>query len=203
MLLALMNLSLAAPNMSLHVQLDSQTLKHGDFGLDPTETSRLQSPGLRLGVELNPRVMVQADWHHARTGGMLWANEDDDYNADTSAKLVYASDQFDLGLRLEPMDWKVLQPYAGVQASFAMGRYHMDADQNDDSELTELHRRAASFGGLAVGGAELVLGNEEWFMQPSAYLEMGYALRTPQSFESVGDLRSGGYLVRLGTGLRF
>ena len=202
MLLALMQMSFAAPNMSLHVQLDSQALKHDDFGLYPGET-RLAAPGLRLGLELNPRVMVQADWHHTRFGGMIWAGEDYDYNTDTSAKLVYASDQFDLGLRLEPFEWEVFQPYAALQGSFAMGRWHMDADQNDDSELTELHRRAASFGGLAVGGAELALGQPEWVVRPSAYLEMGYALRTAQKFEDVGDLRSGGYLVRLGTGLRF
>lgn len=203
MLLALLQVATAAPNMSLHVQLDSQALKHDDFGLFPTDNSRITSPGLRLGVELNPRLGIQADWHHARTGGMVWSSEEDDYNVDTSAKLVYASDQFDLGVRVEPFTWEVIQPYATVQGSFAMGRWHMDADQNDDSELTELHRRAPAFGGLAVGGAELVVGKPEWALRPSAFLEMGYALRTPHSFDQVGELRSGGYLVRAGTGLRF
>ncbi len=202
MLLALLNLSLAAPNMSLHVQLDSQAIKHDELGLSPG-SSRIASPGLRLGVELNPRVMLQADWHHARSGGRIYANDDDEYDAQGGPSLVYASDHFDLGARLEPLQWEVLQPYVTVQGSFTMGRMHLDADEDHDNELTELHSRAASFGGLAVGGAELALGNEDWVVQPSAYLEMGYALRTPQSFDGLGDLRSGGYLVRLGTGLRF
>ena len=179
--------------LAAEVDLGFDVMGHTQHDGLELERQRVHAPGLRLGVELNPHFTGVMTWHHRRVVDALELPDD------SALQLRTGSDQWDLGVRVEPIRFWRIEPYVLAQGTLLWSRTRLDDDLDDDE--VPIKHSALDFGGLAVGGFDVVLVDR--MVGLKAGVEFGYGWITPIEQADLGDVHQKGFLARGGLRLTF
>jgi len=155
---------------------------------------RAHSPGVRMAYDLNAKSSAVLTWHHRRVVDSLELYDGDEL------ELRRGSDQWDLGLRYDLVRWWRLEPYVLGQGSLKWSRTRLD-DNTLDDEVIPVRASTLDYGGLAVGGLDVVLVERAVGLR--AGIEFGYGWMTPVEHAELGDVHDKGLLVRGGLRMAF
>jgi hypothetical protein len=188
------SVSLAATELSL--ELGSTHAPDDGYSLF-SDKSAMGSWGARLGFGLGNRTSLVVDWQHSSPGGAVTTSDD---AAEFQAALTV--DQLAVGPRFGiPID--DVMPYVTVQAVGMRGRVRLDGDPDSTDDLDEWKDSALTGGGLAMGGAQVVVGDPEGAVRFSGHLEMGYGYALPLDYDDFGSISFHGFALRGGAGIVF
>jgi hypothetical protein len=132
-----------------------------------------------------------------RTSEVMTAEETADFEAALTVDQLAVGPRF--GIRIED----VVMPYVTVQAVGMRGRVRLDGDPDSNDELDQWKDSALTGGGLAMGGAQVVLGQPEQTVRFEGHLEMGYGYALPLDFGDYGSISFHGFALRGGAGIVF
>ena len=189
------SVSLAATELSL--ELGSTHAPDDGYALF-SDKNVMGSWGVRLGFGLDDRISLLVDWQHSGQGGEVTTAAD---AADFEAALTV--DQLAVGPRFGVRIQDVVMPYATVQAVGMRGRVRLDGDPDSADELDQWKDSALTGGGLAMGGAQVLLGDPEQAVRFSGHLEMGYGYALPLDYGDYGSISFHGFALRGGAGIVF
>lgn len=189
------SVSLAATELSL--ELGSTHAPDDGYALF-SDKNAMGSWGARLGFGLGDRISLLVDWQHSGPGGEVTTSAD---AADFEAALTV--DQLAVGPRFGVRIQDVVMPYATVQAVGMRGRIRLDGDPDSADELDQWKDSALTGGGLAMGGAQVLLGDPEQAVRFSGHLEMGYGYALPLDYGDYGSISFHGFALRGGAGIVF
>lgn len=188
------SVSLAATELS--VELGSTHAPDDGYALFSSRNA-MGSWGARLGFGLSDRTSLLVDWQHSSPGGEVATSDD---TVDFQAALTV--DQLAVGPRVGvPID--NVMPYLTVQAVGMRGRVRFDGDPDSTDDLDEWKDSALTGGGLAMGGAQVVVGEPERAVRLSGHLEMGYGYALPLDYGDFGSISFHGFALRGGAGIVF
>lgn len=188
------SVSLAATELSL--ELGSTHAPDDGYALF-SSANAMGSWGARLGFGLTDRTSLLVDWQHSGTGGDVTTSGD---TGDFQSALTV--DQLSVGPRFGVPIQNVM-PYATVQAVGMRGRVRLDGDPSSTDDLDEWKDSSLTGGGLAMGGAQIVVGQPEQAVRFSGHLEMGYGYALPLDFGDFGSISFHGFALRGGAGIVF
>ena len=189
------SVSLAATELSL--ELGSTHAPDDGYSLF-SDKNAMGSWGARVGFGLSDRTSLLVDWQHSGPGGEVMTSAD---TADFEAALTV--DQLAVGPRFGIRIQDVVMPYVTVQAVGMRGRIRFDGDPESNDDLDQWKDSALTGGGLAMGGAQVVLGVPEQAVRFSGHLEMGYGYALPLDFGDYGSISFHGFALRGGAGIVF
>ena len=189
------SVSLAATELSL--ELGSTHAPDDGYALF-SESNAMGSWGARLGFGLSDRTSLLVDWQHSGPGGEVMTEDD---SASFDAALTV--DQLSVGPRFGITIQDVVTPYVTAQAVGMRGRVRLDGDPQSNDELDEWKDSSLTGGLLAMGGAQVVLGDPEQAVRFSGHLEMGYGYALPLEFGDYGSISFHGFALRGGAGIVF
>jgi len=189
------SVSLAATELSL--ELGSTHAPDPGYALF-SDSNAMGSWGARLGFGLSDRTSLLVDWQHSGPGGEVVTSAD---MADFEAALTV--DQLAVGPRFGVRIQDVVMPYVTVQAVGMRGRIRFDGDPESNDDLDQWKDSALTAGGLAMGGAQVVLGQPEQKVRVSGHLEMGYGYALPLDYGDYGSISFHGFALRGGAGIVF
>jgi hypothetical protein len=189
------SVSLAATELSL--ELGSTRAPDDGYELF-SDSNAMGSWGARVGFGLGDRTSLLVDWQHSSPGGEVMTEAD---TANFQAALTV--DQLSVGPRFGIPIHDVVMPYVTAQAVAMRGRVRLDGDPDSNDELDEWKDSALTGGGLAMGGAQVVLGDPEQAVRFSGHLEMGYGYALPLDFGDYGSISFHGFALRGGAGIVF
>jgi hypothetical protein len=193
--LLLASVSLAATELSL--ELGSTHAPDPGYELF-SDKNAMGSWGARLGFGLSDRTSLLVDWQHSGPGGRVTTSAD---TADFEAALTV--DQLAFGPRFGIQIEDTVMPYVTVQAVGMRGRLRLDGDPASDDEIDQWKDSALTGGGLAMGGAQIMLGEPEQAVRFSGHLEMGYGYALPLDYGDYGSISFHGFALRGGAGIVF
>ena len=189
------SVSLAATELSL--ELGSTHAPDDGYSLF-SDKNAMGSWGARLGFGLSDRTSLLVDWQHSSPGGAVATSAE---TVEFQAALTV--DQLAVGPRFGVLIEDLVMPYATVQAVGMRGRLRLDGDPSSNDELDQWMDSALTGGGLAMGGAQVVLGELEQAVRFSGHLEMGYGYALPLDYGELGSISFHGFALRGGAGIVF
>ena len=172
--------------------------------------------GVRAGFAVHNRLAIISSYHRSRRGNDVRTGDEEAF----LLRAAYFSDQLSVGAKadLEVTEW--LYPYATVQGIVYHATIKLDDDPEDRNNPGQLKASGWSGGGMGTVGVEFRIPTVKRVpFQLAAHLEGGYALiarhgynsiKTPSlsespewgDSESLGTMQPGGFIFRLGLGLR-
>ena len=189
------SVSLAATELSL--ELGSTHAPDPGYELF-SDKNAMGSWGARLGFGLSDRTSVLVDWQHSGPGGAVTTSAD---TVEFEAALTV--DQLAVGPRFGIRVHENAMPYVTVQAVGMRGRVRLDGDPDSTDDLDEWKDSALTGGGLAMGGAQVLVGEPEQTVRFSGHLEMGYGYALPLDYGDFGSISFHGFALRGGAGIVF
>ena len=189
------SVSFAATELSL--ELGSTHAPDDGYDLF-ADKNAMGSWGARLGFGLSDRTSLLVDWQHSGPGGAVGTSDD---TAEFETALTV--DQLAFGPRFGVLIQDVVMPYATVQAVGMRGRVRLDGDPSSNDDVDQWKDSALTGGGLAMGGAQVLLGDPEQSVRFSGHLEMGYGYALPLDFGDYGSISFHGFALRGGAGIVF
>jgi hypothetical protein len=163
-----------------------------------SDKNAMGSWGARVGFGLSDRTSLLVDWQHSGPGGVVETSDD---TAEFEAALTV--DQLAVGPRFGIAIQDTVTPYVTVQAVAMRGRVRLDGDPSSTDEVDQWKDSALTGGGLAMAGAQVVLGEPEQAVRFSGHLEMGYGYALPLEFGDYGSISFHGFALRGGAGIVF
>lgn len=180
------------------------------------ETNGMMSFGLSGGARFARNLVAVGGWHQVRQGAEVYAGggystysyaststADADFE---SQQLVFrssvVSNELTLGLRADIPAEDIVFPYVSAQGMLMSSVIRLDDEPKDRRNPTQVKESAMHLGGLLTGGLELRIPPESR-VQTSLSAELGYCYLSRASFGDLGDMRPGGFVARLGWGVRF
>jgi hypothetical protein len=163
-----------------------------------SDTEGLPSKGLRFGYAVHDRVAVVGGWHHVRRGAELTLA-----SGSMSTSSAFLGDEFTLGARGDVAIGDAILPYVALSAMMVRGDVRLDDDFEDDDNPGQVRETDWAPGGLAVGGIELRIPQDEAPFTLAMHLEAGYGATAPLRFGEVGQIQPAGFVMRGGVGVRF
>jgi hypothetical protein len=185
---------LIATALAADVDVGFDVMGHTQHDGLELDKDRVHAPGVRIGVDLNPRLSTVLTWHHRRVVDELMLPDT------ATLELRRGSDQWDIGVRADLYRLWRIEPYVLAQGSLLWSRTRLDDDTEDDLGVP-IRGSAMDFGGLAVGGLDVVLVDRRVGLR--AGVEFGYGWLTPTEHEELGDVHQKGFLARGGLRMTF
>ncbi len=176
---------------------------YGDESFDLFSSSdALGVRGLRAGYRLHPRLEAQVGWLHSAHGSRVEvASEVTRREQEFIA--AYFADRFSLGLRADLTLDNALFLYAAGRGEIVLQQVRFDGDDQTKTNADQISASATAPGAELVGGVELRIPQGTMPLTVAWTLEMGGEIVSTAAFGDFGDLRSGGFVVHSGLGLRF
>jgi hypothetical protein len=162
--------------------------------------------GFAASYRLARNLVAVASWHHVRQGAEVHLDSVDtsmDFQEQSqSFRAALLAHELALGARLDVPIEDLFFPYVTVAGELIPTRARLDDVPDQHDNPTQVQASALHMGGLLTGGAELRL-SPEGRVQLALNTELGYAWLTRSELGELGEMKPGGFVARLGAGLRF
>jgi len=186
---------------SLTAEYGSSRYKDESFDLFGA-VNRVDVAGIRLGYRALDRVEAQVGWLRGIQGAEVEVP-----NAaggrDLAFRSAYDANRFSAGLRADITIDNAAFAYVAARGELVLQRVRIDGDPETTSNPDQLTETALSPGGEVVGGIELRLPQNQMPLTFAWTLEMGAETVASATFGDFGDMRSGGFVLHTGLGVRF
>jgi hypothetical protein len=162
--------------------------------------------GFAASARLVRNLVAVASWHHVRQGADVYVQTPDttlDFEPQTqSFRAALLAHELALGARVDvPVD-DLFFPYLSASGELMLSRARLDDVTDHRDNPTQVQASTMHMGGLFTGGTELRIA-PEGPVQLALGLELGYAWLTRSELGELGEMKPGGFVARLGAGLRF
>jgi hypothetical protein len=162
--------------------------------------------GFAGSYRLARNLVVVGSWHHVRQGAEVYVGGTDttlDFQPQNqSFRAALLAHEVALGARVDVPIEDLFFPYVSVVGELMPSRARLDDVPDRRDNPTQVQASALHMGGLVTGGAELRLVPEAR-VQLALSLELGYAWLTRDEIGELGEMKPGGFVSRLGAGIRF
>ena len=194
------------PRLHLSAELGSMNYPDPHFELFAS-SGRLPVRGLRAGVRVFDRAVIEGAWSHGARGASILAGQDTSYDFQDDRGELYTAyylDAFTLGVRLDlPLARRIVYPFVAGRGALQWQRIRLDDDITDRDSPGQYQTSAVSPGYEVVGGIELRTPQGRGHFAAAWTLELGRAAMQESTFAELGTLTAHGYLVRTGIGVRY
>ncbi len=186
---------------SLSAEIGGSAYRDDSFDLFGSRDG-LDTSGLRVGRRVVDRVEVQLGWLRGNRGANVEvANAAG--GREFAFQSAYYAHRFSLGARGDVTLDNALFAYVAARGQLVLQQVRLDGDPDSKSNVDQLSETALAPGGELVGGIELRIPQGEMPLTAGWTLEVGAETVANATFGEFGDLRSGGFVIHSGIGIRF
>ena len=158
--------------------------------------------GLRLGHRVHDRLEAQVGWLRSAHGARVTVGSTDPAQEQTFVA-AYDAHRLSMGLRADVTLDNAMFLYVAGRGQLVVQRVRLDGDPSTASNPDQRSVSAVAPGGELLAGFELRIPQQAMPLTVGWTVEAGGELTAPATFRDLGDLRSGGFVIHTGLGLRF
>lgn len=188
---------------SNEVSVELGTIRVGDDNYDLySERNAMLTLGVRGGLKLHRHFTLIGTWAHHWAGADVFIGEPESENG-TTFQSALVTNHFGVGAKADFGILEIVYPYFAAQVLVVQGRSRIDDDAEDPNSAGQLSRGAVAPGFLTAIGADFQIPKGDAPFTLGLYIEGGYGWVAPLNFADIGSVKSHGFALRSGLGVRF